>query len=706
MPPRHAGFAAVTVVSEKLVNQVLATYVNTFLTGVRVPLTQTVPLVAGATLDLTLDASAVLLSARAALSRNAAGLIPMTFRFYAKARLDAKVRGGGGPVLPGFGPEIVVEADLSAALLPMVQGTQLQFGVDQAGSHLGSIRAKIIDGDGMPPAYQSEVVKILQGPAVRTAVQTALNGISPQQLALTPGTIPASYNFRQMKPLQPTETWVDAHIATDRIIYWPLPGTLALACDVAGFTHGVPTDLTDFRGGDDIAAATNLDFMQSYFASAVLPQMRSAFLQNNLRIDTVDFLRFSHRDLPNGPADYLELGLTASVWTHDFLHFIVAGTTKISSVEATIPAVPYLYRNKEVRLRFGMIDVDLPDWVDATLFGLSLLIPPVTLFLPTVVNEVLHNALVDAANAANGLGSKLGADITQDLVLPGTAGPTYRFTPQRLWLQCEAGERSATMTASLAPVSQPQLTVALADANITVDPRIDRQEVRRDNGLSDSITARLALPPGFVQRNDPTLRVRYETALNGTVVPDYTRDLRLFGLQASQAIGQPPPNPLVLAIDTKQIVSPTKTDQEIRISARLYRSMGGVTEDLYNGSIYVVSVDPRPDDVKPYVQWAHKTVYYNNHRKVLTSRRSKIHKVPGKGGCRFSNQYLLPSMRSPFVFVSLRRFTGLPFDLVDIEAHRDQVCPYCFFGGPDKHPGTSITNKVDQTGVIGKLVQR
>lgn len=704
MPARHAGFAAVTVVSEKLVNQVLETYVNTFLTGVRLPVSQSVSITAGVSVNLTLTASAVLLSARAALSRNAAGLVPMTFRFYAKAMLDA-MPSGGGPALPGFAPEIIVEADLAAALLPMVLGNQLQFGVDVAGSHLGSIRAKIVDGAGMPPAYQSEVVKILQGPAVRSAVQAAMNAITPQQLVLTPGTIPASYNFKQMKPLQPGEIWVDSNIATDRIVYWPMQGALALACDVAGFTHGEPADLTDFRAGADIAAATNLDFMQSYLASAVLPQMRNAFLQNNLRIDTIDSLRFAHRDFPNGPADYIEMNLTASVWSHDFLHFIVAGTTKISAIQVTIPAAPYLYRNQEIRLHFGMIDVDLPDWVDATLFGLSLFLPPVTLFLPTIVDEVLHNLLVDGSNAANGLGAKLGVDITQDLALPGTAGPTYRFTPQRFWLQCEGGERSATMTATFGPISQPQLTVTLADANITVDPRIDRQEVRRDNGLSDSITARLILPPAFVQRKDPTLRVRFETALNGTVVPALSRDLRLFGLQFSQRLGQATLDPLVLVIDTKTIVSPTKTDQEVRISARLYRSIGGSTDDLYNGTIYVVSVDPRPDDVKPYVQWAHKTAYYNNHRKVLVTRRSKIHKVPGKGGCRFSNQYLLPSMRSPFVFISLRRFTGLPFDLSDIEAHRDQVCPYCFFGGPDKHPGTSITSKVDQTGVIGKLVK-
>ncbi len=43
MPSRHAGFAAVTVVSEALVNEILATYLNTFLTGVRLPIALVCP---------------------------------------------------------------------------------------------------------------------------------------------------------------------------------------------------------------------------------------------------------------------------------------------------------------------------------------------------------------------------------------------------------------------------------------------------------------------------------------------------------------------------------------------------------------------------------------------------------------------------------------------------------------------------------------
>jgi hypothetical protein len=443
--------------------------------------------------------------------------------------------------------------------------------------------------------------------------------------------------------------------------------------------------------------------MQAYFASAVLPQMRNAFVKNNFRIDSIEFLRFSHRMFDNGPANFMELGLQCSFWTHDFLHFIIAGSTKISRIGVTVPAAPYVFGENEIRLQVGMIEADLPDWLDVTILGFSMLLPPLTLFLPSIISSALHNALVDVSSKLNGGPAPAGLDLQNDLKLPGTAGPMYRFSPRSLSLQCQADERSATLFANFKPIGQPQLRVVLADQNITVDTAIDRQEVRRNGGLSASITAQLVLPPAYVQRRDPSLRVRYETALNGNPVPAFTRDLRLSGIQLSPGIGQPPVDPLVLQINTASMVSPTKLDQEVRISCRLYRSMGGLSEDIYNGTIYVLSVDPRPDDVKPYVQWAHKAIYYNQHKRVVAARRSKIHKAPGKGGCRFSNQWLSQSFRMPGKFISLRRFTGLPFDLVNIEANRALVCPYCFFGGPDKHPNQLVDNMVDLTGTVGRV---
>jgi hypothetical protein len=214
------------------------------------------------------------------------------------------------------------------------------------------------------------------------------------------------------------------------------------------------------------------------------------------------------------------------------------------------------------------------------------------------------------------------------------------------------------------------------------------------------MVATLSVPRGLVQTKDPTLRVCFETYLNGMPVPEYTRDMR-FSSMLPVLIDGLPIKANVLNIDTIRFVPPSRLDQEVRIYCRLYRSLGGLTEDLFSDSIYILSVDSRPDDVKPFVQWAHRVTYYTNHKRVQVVRRSKIHKVPGKGGCRFSNQYLVSSMSAKTKFYSIRRFTGLPFEMRDINDHRDKVCPYCFFGGPDKF--VPVTSQFDITGAVGKL---
>jgi hypothetical protein len=363
-------------------------------------------------------------------------------------------------------------------------------------------------------------------------------------------------------------------------------------------------------------------------------------------------------------------------------------------------------------VHMGMIVADLPGWLDTVLFGLSLVLPPVTLLLPASVKALIRNALVDVSNQINGDAAKDGLMIRGQFSLPGTAGPTYLFDPRWFFLRCIPSERSAWLGANLRPISAPSLRLFFEDQAVTVaDNPWGRSEIRRDGGLPLKITARLVVPPGLIQRRDPTLRVRFETYLNDKPVPAYTRDLRYFQ-QVSVQLGGPitatsfttGPSPTNLDIDTITMVSPTKLDQEVRITCRLYRSAGGITEDLFNKTVYIQSVDPRPDAVKPYVQWAHRVTYSNGFRKRKVVRRSKIHRVPGKGGCRFSDQYLrLPG--NPAKFVSLRRFTGLPFAWSEIENNRDKVCPYCFFGGPDKHPIDVYKSKYDLTGAVAQFIR-
>ena len=83
-------------------------------------------------------------------------------------------------------------------------------------------------------------------------------------------------------------------------------------------------------------------------------------------------------------------------------------------------------------------------------------------------------------------------------------------------------------------------------------------------------------------------------------------------------------------------------------------------------------------------------------------RDSKIHKIPGKGGCKFSNQYQRAGLHGAFKFGYIRHMVDLPFDKEELEANRDLVCPYCFFGGPDERPDNARLQTVDLASHVGR----
>jgi len=68
----------------------------------------------------------------------------------------------------------------------------------------------------------------------------------------------------------------------------------------------------------------------------------------------------------------------------------------------------------------------------------------------------------------------------------------------------------------------------------------------------------------------------------------------------------------------------------------------------------------------------------------------------------FSNQYLNPALRGRNKFGSIRYMVDLPFEPVAIRQNLDLVCPYCFFGGPDKTPGRTIDMTIDLASRVSK----
>ncbi|HZM76898.1 MAG TPA: hypothetical protein VFC19_14280 [Candidatus Limnocylindrales bacterium] len=123
------------------------------------------------------------------------------------------------------------------------------------------------------------------------------------------------------------------------------------------------------------------------------------------------------------------------------------------------------------------------------------------------------------------------------------------------------------------------------------------------------------------------------------------------------------------------------------------------TSVLYRGSTRLLIFDPL-DRSRPFVRWRHATtvpdVYPHTDadgrttrvaRYPLVYRKSRIHRTAVPGRCRFAHQY------SPEVFQTsalggrpnlLEYLDELPFPRSELVARRQEVCDYCFFGGPTR----------------------
>ncbi len=185
--------------------------------------------------------------------------------------------------------------------------------------------------------------------------------------------------------------------------------------------------------------------------------------------------------------------------------------------------------------------------------------------------------------------------------------------------------------------------------------------------------------PSNVHPLDPKLRVRWVVRNTDTNV--------ILNLQDDIA-----QNNLELEIADFQNIS------NLRISCRVYRALGDEITDFYNDSILIHLCD-RLDQSKPFVRWYHhavvpKVIVEGDGSIAIRSysihyRKSKIHRTDFPLRCTMVHNFSLnvprhftPHENQPTKIVYLN---SLPFKLEDIDNHRDILCDYCFYGGPDKN---------------------
>jgi hypothetical protein len=120
---------------------------------------------------------------------------------------------------------------------------------------------------------------------------------------------------------------------------------------------------------------------------------------------------------------------------------------------------------------------------------------------------------------------------------------------------------------------------------------------------------------------------------------------------------------------------------EFTLSARVYRSGGGPSFDYLN-TTRTISISDRLDRSHPYVHWHHHipTPEVVDGKQIgwrQNSRQSVIHRTDVPARCKFVASFSAEVEQPDYL-------EALPFPLDELAANRDDVCDYCFYGGPTK----------------------
>lgn len=691
-------FAATTIVSEKLINSCLTTYLANLANPKTANISRTLPItVNGTALRVSLDAQFAFISAKASLQSNAQQIVSVTFRLYADASVFVFKRQFPPVPIATFDPAIVLSLSVVAPIVAQIVGNQFQLGVNLLAASITSLTLDMVD-PALPPPYKSAIDAALADPSFAQTLTAAMHSLTATGiLPATTTMVPAFYDITMQRPLIPAQQWFSVRVQVSQVVVHVRDGRIAVGVNVAPFTAAPPNALFDVLPPDedrdrrktvDVLTIANLQFLEDFLNAAVFPVMRNEFIAQGLRLNQVTGFTFKTIGTRVGFREGLEMKLHLTYWTDEFFHFVVAGTTAVD-VQVTLRAYLNL---KYGRLYFIVndLDIQLPPWVTLATLAVTCILPPFSFAVPILFDKLMHDTAADVLNGVNGAPYKNALEIDQEVILPQTAGPPYSFKHALggVSIDTRPPNKGFSIIGNFGPVPRatPRLTCSVEGTSADIPPGLSKYELSKIGELPGFIIVDLFVPPGLVHPRDPSVRVRWEVLLNGKPVPTAGRDVRLREQDAKK-----------LRVIPILFTNPLKTDQEISVLCRLYRPLGSSTEEFLNQRINILSVDPRPDELKPYVQWSHWVQFWNGYKWVDRLRLSKIHKTPGKGGCKFSNQYRNVALRRKFKFDSIRHMVDLPLplELKNIEAHRDLVCPYCFFGGPDKHPGNAVLQTVD-----------
>ncbi len=288
-----------------------------------------------------------------------------------------------------------------------------------------------------------------------------------------------------------------------------------------------------------------------------------------------------------------------------------------------------------------------------------------TAFIPTIVIEFIfyweRRGVEDGIRNSNQHGSSLTAVIT----LPNHPIPQIFLTLRSY--ECHPNAVFADL----------ELKAQLSSGFLYADRFwLDAFEVAT---RSSKLTFSVRLPETVLDDN-PELRIRWVIRRSDTGETVYSRDGR-----AQEVLALP----LSTEIERIWLFSSSSFTVEVRV----YRMLGATTEELFKDK-KMLEVRDELDRSHPFVRWQHEVCVpiveakENGMRKHLywkiETRNSAIHRTDLPGRCSMASRYSAgaPRAKKPLPPARLEYLDSLPFSRDMLVERRDEVCDYCFFGGP------------------------
>lgn len=304
------------------------------------------------------------------------------------------------------------------------------------------------------------------------------------------------------------------------------------------------------------------------------------------------------------------------------------------------------------------VDTELPWWIYLLVtVGVFALLPLGPVIVASIVS-VVETIKANVASKIENEGSDTSASRVQRVSLPGTTEPLVDITVSQIKTSPEGFQTRAWFK-----------PVAVQNAAKITGPKTAAVEELVAGDLSYTFT------PDLLKWHpeNPLIEVRWQVR-------------RLDNNQMIQSVRRPITDPDALRLSVNLGAPENIGSPKYKVNCTVFRK-GSPDEALASDTVEV-EIKDRLDRTHPYVQWDH-TVCVPRIERVkgiirqtgwdYFNRSSKIHKTALPGRCRMAGQY------SPQTWpISLRYTDQLPFPNDQLVENREQLCDYCFFGGPDK----------------------